>query len=95
MKNRNWSVEDKLAIVLEGLKEKRSVAEICREHQISQALYYRWRDKFLEGGKKGLVNGSDNDNFYKNEIEKLQRIIGKQAIQIEILKKKDDLLGTR
>ncbi len=36
MKKRNWVVEEKLAIVLEGLKEKRSVAEICREHQISQ-----------------------------------------------------------
>lgn len=87
MKNRNWSVEDKLAIVLEGLKEKRSVAEICRKHQISQALYYRWRDKFLGGGKKGLENGACDDKFYKAEIEKLQRVIGKQAIQIEILKK--------
>ncbi len=33
------------------------VAEICREHQISQALYYRWRDRFLEAGQKGLSNG--------------------------------------
>lgn len=44
-----------LAIVLEGFKEKRSIAENCREHQISQVLYYRWSDKFLEVGKKGLV----------------------------------------
>ncbi len=95
MKKRNWVVEEKLAIVLEGLKEKRSVAEICREHQISQTLYYRWRDKFLEAGKKGLINGAGDDNVYKAEIEKLQKIIGKQAIQIEILKKTDDLLGTR
>ena len=95
MKKRNWTVEEKLAIVLEGLKEKRSVVEICREHQISQTLYYRWRDKFLEAGKKGLVNGAGDDNVYKAEIEKLQKIIGKQAIQIEILKKTDDLLGTR
>jgi len=95
MKKRNWNPEEKLAIVLEGLKEKRSVAEICREHQISQTLYYRWRDKFLEAGKKGLVNGAGDDNFYKAEIEKLQKIIGKQAIQIEILKKTDDLLGTK
>jgi len=53
MKQRKWTVEEKLAIVLEGLKEKRSVAEICREHKISQTLYYRWRDRFLESGKKG------------------------------------------
>jgi len=95
MKKRNWATEEKLGIVLEGLKEKRSVAEICREHQISQTLYYRWRDKFLEAGKKGLINGANNDNVYKAEIEKLQKIIGKQAVQIEILKKTDDLLGTR
>lgn len=52
-------------------------------------------DKFLEAGKKGLVNGAGDDNVYKTEIERLQKIIGKQAIQIEILKKTEDLLGTR
>lgn len=95
MKHRKWAGEEKLAIVLEGIKEKRSVGEICREHMISQALYYRWRDKFLEGGKKALVNGAGDDNLYKAEIEKLQKIIGKQAIQIEILKKTEELFGTK
>lgn len=95
MKQRRWTAEEKVAIVMEGLKEKRSVADICREHKISQTLYYRWRDKFLEGGKKGLVNGAGDDNIYKAEIEKLQKIIGKQAIQIEILKKTEELFGTR
>ena len=71
MKKRNWSVEEKLALVLEGLREKRPVAEICRERRISQTLYYRWRDKLLEGDKKGLVNGVSDDNVYKTEIEKL------------------------
>jgi len=93
MKRRNWTVDEKEAIVLEGLKGTRSVAEICRQHQISQTLYYRWRDKFLEGGKKALVNGAGNDRVYQAEIERLQRIIGKQTIQIEILKKSETLLG--
>ena len=95
MKQRKWTAEEKLAIVLEGLKEKRSVAEICREHQISQSLYYRWRDRFLESGKKGLINGSSGDKQYLAEIERLQKIIGKQAIQIEILKKTEELFATR
>lgn len=95
MKPRKWAVEEKLAIVLEGLKEKRSVADICREHRISQTLYYRWRDKFLEGGKKALVNGASDEKAHNAEIEKLQKIIGKQAIQIEILKKTEELFGTR
>ncbi|WP_373920418.1 helix-turn-helix domain-containing protein [Thermodesulfovibrio sp. Kuro-1] len=76
-----------MAIVLEGIKGTKSVADICREHKISQALYYRWRDKFLEGGKKALNNAQVDDNVYRAEREKLQKIIGKQAIQIEILKK--------
>ena len=95
MKQRKWTADEKLAIVMEGLKEKRSVAEICREHQISQTLYYRWRDKFLEGGKKSLVNGASDGNAYKAEIEKLEKIIGKQAIQIEILKKTEELFGRK
>jgi len=95
MKRRNWLVDEKLAIVLEGIKEKRSVSDVCREHQISQTLYYRWRDKFLEGGKKALVNGAGDDNVYKAEIEKLQKIIGKQTIQIEILKKTEELFGRK
>jgi transposase-like protein len=95
MKQRRWVAEEKLVIVIEGLKEKRSVADICREHQISQTLYYRWRDKFLEAGKRGLVNGASDDNAYKAEIEKLQKIIGKQAIQIEILKKTEELFGRK
>lgn len=95
MKQRKWTAEEKMAIVLEGIKGNKSVADICREHKISQALYYRWRDKFLEGGKRALNNGSADDNIYRTEIEKLQRIIGKQAIQIEILKKTEELLGRK
>ena len=95
MKQRKWSAEQKFAIVPEGLKGKRTVADICREHQISQSLFYRWRDKFLEGGKRALSNGVSGDDAYKAEIEKLQKIIGKQAIQIEILKKTEELFTTR
>lgn len=95
MKTRKWTPEEKLAIVMEGLKGVKSVSEICREHQISQTLYYRWRDKFLEGGKKALTNGNSDNNAYKAEIERLQKIIGKQAVVIEVLKKTEDLFGTR
>jgi len=95
MKTRKWTSEEKLAIIMEGLKGTKSVADICREHQISQTLYYKWRDKFLEGGKKALTNGDSGNNAYKAEIERLQKIIGKQAVMIEVLKKTEDLFGTR
>lgn len=45
MKRRKWSASEKAHIVLEGLKG-RPVAEICNIHQISQSMYYAWRDKF-------------------------------------------------
>ena len=96
MKGRKWSAEEKMAIVLEGLRGTRSVVNICREHMISQSQYYKWRDRFLEGGRSALNNSKgNNDSVYKAEIESLQRIIGKQTIQIEILKKTQDLFLTK
>ncbi len=78
-----------MAIVLEGLKGEKSVAEICREHQINQALYYRWRDRFLEAGQKGLSNGGSEDEtkVRQAQIEKLKKITGQQTIAVEALKK--------
>ena len=84
-----------MAIVLEGLKGEKSVAEICREHQISQTLYYRWRDRFLEAGQKGLSNegGEDETKVLQAQIEKLEKIIGRQTIAIEALKKTQELIS--
>jgi transposase-like protein len=96
MKGRKWTAEEKLAIVLEGLKGAKPVAEICREHHIAQTQYYQWRDRFLEGGKRALTNGIPaSEEAMRREIEKLQRLIGKQAVAIELLKKTDELVGKR
>jgi len=53
--------------------------KLCREYQISQALYYQWRDKFLEGGRRALVNGGLDENAHKAEIERLRKIIVRPA----------------
>ena len=84
-----------MTIVLEGLKGQKSVAEICREHQISQTLFYRWRDRLLEGGQKNLMNGGriGEADALRAEIERLQRIIGRQTIAIEALKKTQELIS--
>jgi len=95
MRQRTWTAEEELAIVMEGIKGSRSVADMCREHRISQTLYYRWRDTFLEGGKKALTNGASDENAYRAEIERLQKSIGRQAIQSDILKKPEGLLKPR
>ena len=78
-----------------GSQRTKGGAEICREHQITQASYYRWRDKFLEGGAKALNSRNSTEAGHQAEIEKLQKIIGKQAIQIEILKKTEEILGRK
>jgi transposase-like protein len=53
MQRRKWEAKPKAMIVLEGLKGK-PVAEICTEHQISQAQYYQWRDQLLAHAAKAL-----------------------------------------
>lgn len=88
------SVEEKLAIVLEGLKESTNVSELCRQHGITQTTFYNWRDKFFEGGKNALAangatgrNASDAD---KAKIAELERVIGQQAVEIQVFKKKTE-----
>ncbi len=73
MKARKWTAEEKMAIVLEDLKEKRSVAEICREHKISQTLYYRGTVKLIvckiDMVKQKGVSSIDLINFAKKTKE--------------------------
>lgn len=95
MKLRKRAPEEKMAIMVEEIKGQKSVAEICREHQISQTLFYRWRDRFLEAAQKGLTNGSGRDESegLRAQIEKLEKIIGRQTIAIEALKKTHELIS--
>lgn len=83
-----YSEEKKLEVVLEGLKSNGSVAELCRKHGISDALYYRWRDQFLEGGKRALCGKLTNpDGELKQKVTEYEQMIGKLTVQNEILKK--------
>lgn len=83
------SIEEKLSIVLEGLKGESNISQICRKYGISQSLYYKWRDKFLDGGKEALKNsrGSSTGKTEEAKIEELEKVIGRQTIVIEVLKK--------
>ena len=54
---RRYAAEEKIRIVLEGLRGEESIAELCRREQINQNLYYRWSKEFLEAGKKRLAGG--------------------------------------
>jgi transposase len=52
---RRFSAEEKVRIVLEGLRGEQSVAELCRREGLAPNLYYRWSKEFLEAGKKRLL----------------------------------------
>ena len=73
MRGRKWKAEEKMAIVLEGLKNEGTITDICRRHTISQSQYYKWRDRFLEIGKQGLSSGNVNnkDYAYKSDLARL------------------------
>ena len=53
---KRYSAEEKIRIVLVGLRGEKSIAELCRQGGISQGLYYKWSKDFLEAGKKRLAS---------------------------------------
>ena len=85
-KYRSWTAQQKIEIVLAGLRGDRSVREVCREHAISETLYYGWRDKLLEGGRE-LLAGRDERNGEKElrrKIRELERALGRKTYELEI-----------
>ena len=87
------SAEEKIRIVLEGLRGESSIAELCRKEGIAQSLYYSWSKEFLEAGKKRLT-GDTARSATTNEVKDLRRessdlkeLVAEQALEIRILKK--------
>ena len=58
---RKFSAEEKIRIVLEGLRGEIPVTELCRREQIQPTIYYRWSKAFLEAGKNGLMRDTQRD----------------------------------
>jgi len=87
-KRRQWKAAEKSRIILEGLKG-RPVADICIEHQISQSMYYSWRDQFLSNmGQVFETKKIDQREAYQNrQIDKMKKIIADLTIE---LKKSDE-----
>ena len=75
------------AIVMESFTSN-NIAELCRRHGVSVASFYKWRDKFIESGKKGFYeSGRSGYNEYRKENEKLKKLIGDKALVLDELKK--------
>lgn len=85
MKYRKWSSKDKLTIVLEGLKGKVPIGELCAKFQISQSQYYKWRDQLLANGPKVFNYGGVDRNTERLEQEnrKLKGIIGELTVELK------------
>ena len=90
---RQYSGEEKIRIVLEGLRGEESVAELCRKEGISQSLYYRWSKEFLEAGKQRLVGNtkreasSEDVKGLRQENEQLKQLVAELALRNRVLKK--------
>src|SRR5271156_5377550 len=90
---RHFSAEDKIRIVLDGLRGEDSIAELCRKEGIAQSLYYVWSKEFLEAGKRRLAGdtapaattGEVKD--LRREATALKEVVAEQALELRLLKK--------
>jgi transposase len=90
---RKFTAEDKIRIVMEGLKREVPVVELCRRERIVAAIYYSWLKDFMEAGKarlKGdMTREANRDEVQKlhQENERLKTIVADQSLEILVLKK--------
>ena len=94
---RRFASEEKIRIVLEGLRGEDSIAELCRREGINQNLYYRWSKEFLEAGKKRLA-GDTAREATSTEVKDLRQEMGalKEALAETVLENrllKKSILG--
>lgn len=89
-KYRKFTPEQKTEIVLAGLRGDRSVRDVRREHEISETLYYQWRDRLLEGGKAAMVRPNEKSpadaeiKEPKKKVANLERALGKKTYELEV-----------
>ncbi len=90
---RRYSAEEKIRIVLEGLRGESSIAGLCRKEDINQNLYFRWSKEFLEAGKKRLAGdaareaSSDEVKELHSETAQLKEALAETMLENRVLKK--------
>jgi len=90
---RQYSAEEKMRIVVAGLRGEDSIAELCRKEGINQNLYYRWSKDFLEAGKKRLAGDtaraatSDEVKEIQAQARQLKELVAELMIENRLLKK--------
>ena len=90
---KHYSAEEKIRIVLEGLRGEDSIAELCRREGIPPNVYYRWSKDFLEAGKKRLAGDtareatSDDVKGLRREAAALKEVVADLTLENRLLKK--------
>ena len=90
---RQYSAEEKIRVVLDGLRGEHSIAELCRREGIAEGLYYSWSKEFLEAGKRRLAGdtaraattGEVKD--LRRQAQELKEVVAEQALELRLLKK--------
>ena len=91
---KQYSAEEKIRIVLDGLRGEVTIAELCRREGIAESLYYSWSKEFLEAGKRRLA-GDTARSATTSEVKDLKRqalelkeVVAEQALELRLLKKR-------
>ena len=90
---KQYSAEEKIRIVLDGLRGESSIAELCRREGIAEGLYYSWSKEFLEAGKRRLAGDtaraatSVEVTDLRREARALKEVVAEQALELRLLKK--------
>ena len=90
---KQYSAEEKIRIVLSGLRGEDSIAELCRREGIAESLYYSWSKEFLEAGRKRLSGdtarqaSSGEVKDLRREMHDLKEVLAEQVLENRLLKK--------
>ncbi len=90
---RKYSAEEKIRIVLEGLRGEYSIAELCRREGIAQGLYYSWSKEFLEAGRRRLAGDTERQatsgevTNLRREMRDLKEVVADLTLENRLLKK--------
>ena len=88
-----YSAEEKIRIVLDGLRGELSISELCRREGIAESVYYKWSKDFLEAGKKRLAGdtaraaNTDEVKSLRQESRDLKEVVAEQTLELRLLKK--------
>jgi transposase len=90
---RKYSAEEKIRIVLEGLRGEDSIAELCRREGVNPNMYYKWSKEFLEAGKSRLTGDTKREasssevSALRQENEQLKQVVAELLLKNRVLKK--------